>query len=468
MKYQNAVPSPSAMRTTLGWGILAVLLSTGAGRLGAQQSTLLSGFNPVGDRASGLQLYSITGFGGWESIVNPQGGLYQANANLKGDETYGGSLSAGWSRRNKKFTLAIQYSASYLAQVRYSNLSALNHFLMLSASRRLGPKWSLGFAGSSAISTYDQMLFDPTIFSSLAAFSGTFDDLAAAVLAGKYNNDQLASLLTGAQVIESPSRSLLLGSRLFTASASTSLGYTPSQRLSFSFSSSASQSQHLNDHGESGIPQSVYLTPRAREITATIGLSYALTPRTQVGVTATSSRGFSEIQQAYTTSGMASIGRTIGRRWFAQVHAGSGFVTSLRSQYQATLGTMPIYGMSLGLKTRAYSFLVSGDRSLGQTYGVGAADTITTNAAWQWWRPGRNWGLSSNYMGQRSRGGVFGRVDGWRAAAGITRRVGRRAVLETAYTYASYSTTSILSPFDSTQHAVRVSVMWTPQGQERR
>ena len=91
----------------------------------------------------------------------------------------------------------------------------------------------------------------------------------------------------------------------------------------------------------------------------------------------------------------------------------------------------------------------------------------TTNAAWHWWRPGRNWGLTSNYMRQQFNGGGFGDVTGWRASFGITRQLGDHAVLETAYTYASFYSNSPLAPYNSSQNAVRLSVMWMPAGERR-
>jgi hypothetical protein len=461
-------PARGSFRAVVGWAAMALVAVATPARLGAQDGGLLSGFNPMGNPNGGFQIYSLTGFAGWESVINPQGGFFvPTTGGLSSDETLGGAASVGWSRRGQKTNLSIRYTLSYDGYVHYSSLNALNHSLMFSGNRRLSAKWTLGFSASSAISTYDQMLFDPTIFSSVAAAPGTFDDLAAAVLAGKYNNDQLASLLTGAPVLESPARTVFFGDRVFTSSASTSISYAHSQRLSISFLASGNRMQHLNDGDQPAISQGDYLIPRAIEASAALGLNYSLTPRTEVGVNLMGTRGFSLLDQAYTTAATAFIGRTMGRHWFAQVRAGGGFVTQISSQYPGSGGTTPVYGGSLGYKTRSHSFLVSYDRSVGQSYGVGAADMTTTNAAWHWSLPGRNWGLSSNYMRQQFTGGGFGDVTGWRAAAGVTRRMGQHAMLETAYTYASYYSNSPLSPYNSTQSAVRVSVMWAP-GQEGR
>lgn len=450
-----------------GWPAAAIVLLSAVAPLGAQ-APLLPGINVANPRG-GFQLYDITGYAGWESIVSPQGGGFYlpSTAGLKGDETLGGGATAGWSRHGRKGHVSLIYSALYQAQIRYSNLSALNQFLTLNGSRQLSAKWTLGLSAASAVSTYDQMLFTPTIFSSVLAAPGTFDDLAAAVLAGKYTNDQLASLLTGAPMIESPARTLLFGNRVFTSSASTSLSYAHSQRLSISFAASANRSEHLQNGEEPGKPQYLYLIPQAIEGSGTVAINYALTPRTEVGVNMSASRGFSRIQDAYTTYATAFLGRTMGRHWFAQIHAGGGFITQLRSRYAGTGGTTPVFGGSLGYKAYANSIMVSGDRTLSQSYGTGAADTTAVNAAWQWWRPGRSWGTTASYLRMQFTGGPFGNVDGWRASFGVNRRVGEHLMLETAYSYGSYASDSPASPFKSSQNAVRLTMMWMPE-QERR
>jgi hypothetical protein len=177
-----------AGRRAPGWVAGAFLFLAVCGSLAAQTSAL-SGINPLG--RGGFQLYNITGFAGWESVVSPQGGFYlPATTGLKGDGNAGGGATVGWSKRSKKYNFSMVYNASYQAQFRYTNLSALSQSLSMSGSRQLGSKWNLGFAGATGISTYDQMLFSPTVFGSLAAVPSTFDDLASAVLTGKYNNDQ--------------------------------------------------------------------------------------------------------------------------------------------------------------------------------------------------------------------------------------------------------------------------------------
>jgi hypothetical protein len=476
---QNRLRLPREWRNgggALGWAVVAFVLM--AMRLGAQQpSPLLSGFNPIGDSRNGFQLYDVTGFAGWESVVNPQqGGLFAlAGSSLKSDELVGAGASAGWSRHGKKTSVEIMYSLNYIGQIRYNNLSALSHFLALNASRQLGTKWRVGLSGSAALSTYDQLLFSPTVFGRLAAVPATFDDLAGAVLAGSFTNNQLASLLTGAPLIESPARTLLFGDRVFFSSASSSLSYAHSRRWSITMSAHASLTKHVNDGRQQDHPQNLYLLPRAEEVGASLAISYALTPRTQIGVDANSSRGFSSLQQSYATIASAFLGREMTQHWMLQLHAGGGFTTRLGGRHSNQPRPTPIVGGSLGYKTRANTFLGAYDRTLSQSYGVGASDASTISAAWQWWRPGNRWGLSSNYMRDQFHHGPFGSLNGWRSAIALTRRMGDHMVFETAYTYASYATNAVdfpyatnavVIPYNAAQHAVRVSVMWTPQNQE--
>ena len=186
------------------------------------------------------------------------------------------------------------------------------------------------------------------------------------------------------------------------------------------------------------------------------------------------SRGFSALQDAYTTYGTGYIGRTIGRRWFAQVHGGAGFVSALNGQYPGNTPyaggdrISPVYGASLGYKMRTQGFMGAYDRVVGQAYGAGAADMTTISAGWNWSRRGASWGLNSNYGRMEYRYGLFGAVDGWRATFGVNRRMSRHAMLETSYAYAAYTGLTNALPYNFKQHAVRLTVIWVPSGMEAR
>jgi len=65
----------------------------------------------------------------------------------------------------------------------------------------------------------------------------TFDDLANAMLSGVYTDTQLASLLTGAPIVQSPATTLFHAERMFAATTQLSVSHSPSPRLSVTFRS---------------------------------------------------------------------------------------------------------------------------------------------------------------------------------------------------------------------------------------
>jgi len=477
MRQMNHSQRGTLAGALMSWGIVS-LLATATPRLEAQGgNTLMSGLNPIGQNAHGLQLYDVTGFVGWTSMASPQQGflLPSFNQRLGSDTSFGGGASLGWARGGERGRLSIAYTGGYTGEVRYSDWNAFYHSLGISASRHLSPRWSSQWSARSGIGTYNQMMFSPTLFGSLAGAPGTFDDLAAAVLAGQYSNDQLASLLSGVPLIESPSRTLLFGNRVFSSAGAVGLSYMHSQRLSLSFSGSYSNTQHLPDSTNSG-PQYRYLVQHSSSASAGVNVSYAISPRTQIGVSTSSGRGFSRLQQEYVTSGNAFIGHQTGRHWFMQAHAGAGFITNLGSNYNKTLGARPIFGGELGYRMFAQTFMASYNRTLGLAYGVAASDTTTVGGGWRWWRPGHTWGLSSSAMEEQLHTTVFSNTRGWRGTFGITKQIGTHAVAETGYSYARYSggalqalnSTTPGTPFKETQHGVRLTLAWYPQSMERR
>jgi len=447
---------------------MALLFAAAPLRMAAQQTSPLLGDNPFTNPRGGFQLYSITGFAGWESQFSPQEGYVVPNGQDVGSDTsYGGSAGVGWSRRSDKGSISVGYLASYLGQVHHSHLNALNHFLNINASRRLGRKWNFGFSANASVSTYTQLLYSPIGTSSLISAAGP-GDLGGAMLTGHSSNDGLNSQLGSAGTIDSPDRTLFFGNRVFTTSASTSLSYTYSPRLTFNFSLAGSRSQHLNQDLPDGSAPEVFLVPSALEASGNVGVSYAMSPRTQVGFNASGSRGFSDIQGAFGTNTSAFIGHTFGRRWTAQLHVGVGFVSVVHSTSPVNPGLSPVYGGSLGYQTLSNTFMFSTDRSVSQSYGLATADTINYMGAWRWFRPGRTWGTSVSMMRQQYRQAAYGDSSSWRAMAGVTKRMGGHTVVELSYVYGNYKSSTPPNPYQSAQNGVRLSVMWTPQSQERR
>jgi hypothetical protein len=302
------------------------------------------------------------------------------------------------------------------------------------------------------------------VFGGLVSVPATFDELTQGVLAGKYTNDQLASLLTGAPVVESPAQFLFYGNRMFTSSATSSLSYAHSQRLSFTFGLDGARTQHLSNNVHE-LARYTYLVPRTTSGGASVGLSYSLSPKTVLGFSANSIRTFSTLQDAYSSSASLSLGRTLGRRWFAQLQAGAGRIDPVRQTYLTSRGTQALGGANLGYKTYAHTFMASYQRTISDVYGIGATTTLSLTGAWHWARPGRNWWMDATFGQQRMLGSGLSSLDSWRATAGLGRKLTRHTAVQMQYAYASYSTAAQSNAFyhDMTQHAVRLSLAWRPE-----
>jgi hypothetical protein len=413
---------------------------------------------------SGLQIQSVSAYAVYYSRTLPGTGGYQFGAtDLLSDIGGGGSAQIGWAKFSERSTFSLVYAPSYSGRVRYSSWNALNHALSLNASNKLAPRWSFNSSINGDFSTLEGFLFAPTVFSNVASVPVTFDDLAAAMLSSKFNNPQLASALSSAPAAQSPVRQLLYGSRMLTGRAQASFSYSHSPRLSFTFGGGGDRIQHISDD-RAGSAQSGYLVPDTTSGTANLGFSYSVSPLTQFGGGITSGVVSSPLFKTQSTTTTASLGRTLGRRWFLQIHGGAGMIRSLRQQAGIRLTTkpQPVFGGSLGFKTFSHTLLGSYNRGVSDSYGLGASSNSTAGGTWRWQRPARDWWLESAFSWEQIQT-AGQRTSGWRASAGLGRSVGARISLVTQYVYLNYSGRFQNQANSVSQSAARISMVWIPQ-----
>jgi hypothetical protein len=273
-----------------------VLILAGGPQLGWAQAT--------GERrapSDGFHLYSVTTYTGYTSIgiPNPNYNYLSGSAPAGPDMEWGGSISLGLLRSRPRSNVSLIYDPSYDGLAKHSEWSAASHRVSFSASRKVARKWEFrGAANGSATSLY-QFLFSPTSLSNVVAIPSSFDQLAGAMLSGRFTNEQLASALTGVPGVEAPGRTALYGSRVLSGGVNSGASYAPSKRFLLRFGAGASYSKNLNGPAQEAITTQPLL-PRTTSGNATVGFSYAATPRTDFGVEATATRSRSEIQDAYT------------------------------------------------------------------------------------------------------------------------------------------------------------------------
>ena len=432
------------------------------------QTTAASFLNPLspegGIHLTGVSVYSgyfsSGGVGGFEMAVQ--------NPFLTGPSAMiGVAASFGGSKSTEKSTFTWGYSPSYFNSFygnnQFSNNGSMNHSGSLSWSRKFGSKWSLSVSLNGLLANLQQLYFNPSVLSSVASMPTTFDDLAAAMLARKYTDVQLASLLTGAPLQASVQQGYLYGDRMLGAGASVGLSWAPSERTSISATVTGSRYQHLNGNTDSTSGSAAdYFVPQMTTAGIGISWSYSLSPRTQISASANSTRTFSSLQRGYTSNANVGFGRTMSRRWFMQLTAGAGRFNYSEQTYKAPSSVQYLYAASLGFKTNTQTFLASYSRSLGDAYGLGSGSTSSAIGTWNWRIPGRTWTMMASGGFQQLDNPIFQNTRSWQAGAGFARSLGPHFGISAQYVYFERPLSLNTAGVENSQNGVTVALNWSP------
>jgi hypothetical protein len=436
--------------------LLVLLVAWGAAPLGAQDPAAAT---PAPPERSGLEIRNLSAYFVYYSSTLPAGGqIGQTFMALPSDVAAGGSAQIGWSRPRERSTLSLSYTPSYTGRIRYSSLNALNHALVFNASRKLTPRLTVNFSVTGDYSTVEQFLFTTTTLSNVASVPATFDDLAAGLLTARSGNPQLTTILGSAPLVDSPLRAVLYGTRMFTSAMRSSLSYSYSPRLTLTFDGGATRSQHVS--GDQ-VSQNSYLLANSTNGEVGFGLSYSLSPVTRIGAEVTANRTSSPLLELYTTTSVATLGRTIGRHWIIQVHGGVGVIRPVsQTIFSASTKPYPTGGGNLGFKMLSHTLLGMYERGVGDVYGLGVSSTTTAGGTWRWNRPGRSWWWEATGSRQQLQGGAFGHASGWRSTGSLGRMLGHRVAFVMQYAY--LNSAAVGTPYSISQSAARVSLMWAP------
>lgn len=414
---------------------------------------------------SGLQVRSVSAYASYESNFLPNGGtgFQPGSTTLPADVSLGGSIVMEWTKFTDRSSVSLDYTPSYTGYIRDSNVNALNHALALTARRKLAPLWTLDFSLGGGLSSLEQSIFAPSTLSNVASAPATFEDLAAGMLSSNFtNNPQLGTILTRSPLVESPVANLIYGQRMFTASTQVSLSYSYSPRFTVTFRGGAARTQYMSGSQALTLGNR-YLLANTTSGNADMDFSYSLSPFTQIGGTVSVSRISSSIFDAYTTTSLATLGRTFGTRWVLQLHGGVAVTNPVRQIYSAPpMKPGPATGGSLAYKTRAHTFLAACDRTVSDLYGLGASTSSSATASWHYRHPGSSWWLDSSFSWQQMLGGGLLNTSGWRSTFGLNRSIGANVVFVAEYVHLHYSGGFLATPYHISQDAVRASMEWTP------
>lgn len=415
---------------------ISLFISTLSTFVLSAQTDGLTQLNPISPVPGGFRLQNVSMFAGYDSLGME--GLLTSEYNPSGITTVGISATLGFSRSGERTDFSIIYTPSYTRFIGNLGADTSTHALSMNWRRSLSPKWS----------------YNVSLVGNLTMLNESLVSSAAPA-------ENQGSPTQAAPAGDSTVSTLFYGQRFLTAVIQNSLSYAYSPRLNFRFGVSGSRMQSLPKSGAFQGSQYGSLLSRTNTGSASMGLAYSLSPRTQVGIDAGSSRMFSSIQDSYVTSLNVSLAHSTGLHWFTQIHGGTGFISPVGQTYQVR-GLQYQAGASVGYKTYAHSFTVSADRSASDSYGLGATATLSTNASWTWNRPGRSWWLTSTFERQVLIATAFGSIDTWHVSTGFGRLLGRRMATVIQYVYGSYTGAGAGPLSQMSQQVVRLSFSWTP------
>jgi hypothetical protein len=420
------------------------------------QSSILKKFQIISPDRGGVRLHGVTVFGSYFSGYSPYGDSLRRQ--LSGSTPYGGvATSIGWGMEGAKTSASIGYGVSYVRVLNGDQFSTSNHSLSLGLSRKLHPKWTFSSSLGGVVYSIEQTLFSPTPLANAAALPATLDQLSSAMRAGNFSNSEFATMLTGVSVLNTADRTFLYGDRLLSVHAGMGVTYSPTGRTSINLGFSGTRTQRLKrNNGLGNSP----INPYTSAGLASVNWSHSLTPRTEIGVSAGSTRTYSRNQDGYIIRSDFSVRRTMSHRWFLNGRIGAGHILYTRQTFVAHTGVGYIAGGGVGFKTLSHTFLASIDRNLGDTYGLGARATMSASGAWVWRRLASPWMMSGSVDYQKLQGSIFRRLESRAALVALTRSLGSHLFVSVQYGYSELPTVG-LNP-DLSQSGATVALTWSP------
>jgi hypothetical protein len=427
--------------------------------------------NALVSRVPGLRIERVVLFQGFSTNGYPleSGHIPYFNQNLGYDIDVGALATISWTRARPTSALYMVYTPSHFQRMRYSEWNSTDHQLGFGASKNFR-RWGLSVRSDNGVRGLPEVLFTPAVTRSVPDAPTNFDDLMKAAEGGQLSSDEIASVLTGAPVVQSQPKTRFDQGRVLSSSLSAGATYSASPRLSTHFGVSANRYQSLSSPEVEENVIGLREVDRATSLGGNAGVDYQLSPGLGVGVNSSARRSFSTFGESTSVNTSGTMSKRIARNWSVNGGAGIGTVRSENFRNvnlpQRTYSSWIVNG-GLQYTGRAHSVSVSGSRALGDSVGLGAQVSHNVGAQWQWSVPGTPWGVQSRANWYRMSLDGYGNAQGTFVGAGLIRQLSRETSLQAEYSYQTFH-----SPFrgvvsNLSGHRVQMSWMWRPAGAPR-
>ena len=370
-----------------------------------------------------------------------------------------GATSIKWTKaRHRSFTV-LRLTPTYGRRFGDLESPTWNGTLSLRHSRILGRKWMMDWFGSAQVMNFDEALYGESTLTQIASTAITFDDLTGAVLHG--NSSDQANTTAYSSLHPSSVQDFLLGRRMANGDVTAKLTYAYSPRLSISALAGGMLARHLKDSSD----PSGFLYPQVDSIATGISATYALSRRTQIGVSANTVRN-EVLNSGKLTSNefSGSINRIISRRWFVQASLGLGSESEVGFRHLDNR-----YSAGLGFKTFSHTALITCDRGLNDPYASALATlkhSRSLTGTWHYARPGSPWSINSAFSQLIA---IYRGVPGtntWSITQTVSRRMSRNYSAALQYTMGRVGAKRYIQDghqYQLEETGIRATLLWSPQ-----
>jgi hypothetical protein len=381
-----------------------------------------------------------------------------------------------WSHSSSRANYLFAFDGSYTSHAKYTGISSFGGSSSFSASHAVGNKWRVNGSTSQAIMSTDQLAFQPTQASELAASPARLEELANALALARSvrpaNNPDVDFAELYVPINQSLAANDIYGNRMYSQSVNGGITYSRTQKLSIDASFGYSRLTRLSSSGEPGFAIDF---PDTTAQIASGNMTYSLSHRSYIGVTAIRSISSGQFN-ARTTSAMFNYGWST-RRWFVSTSVGMAVgdpalpvvLSQTGSNTSVANKPQPTYQLNAGFKSRTQTFIVGTTRSFADANGFGnsdpfkgySRDVTSLTSAW-YWSPVRSKWQTEATLAEFRNFGNFSYIYTWHVNAEVGRQVRDHLRLSGEFLFDRHGSKGF-EGFHLSREGFIFNVIWTPQ-----
>ena len=441
----------------------------------------------------GLRLENVVLSAGYSNNGIPGSRFRGFNTNVGPDYDMGARATFSYRKAGRSSTLNFNYRPSHIRRSRLSEWNTTNHNLMLTTTKDLGRRWTVGGGMMGMESGVEQALITPAVLSTLNNAPGTFTDLINQVETGTLTDDQFASALTGTPVVDEPARRRLSLARGMVLTGISNVSYRYSPRLTFSMQGRMSRFDVRQSDLQANETRTGLFFSGANSSGVSATARYRVSARRNVGVTQSMNfRGANPLVDGSAASATQFIFEDkLTRSWTYSFRAGLGSVGSrglLLTDPNDPTSTVidPATGANQFVSRRRNTWVASGQlgymfgnqrlfftaaRRVGDTFNFGNNAAISGMAGWGWTPRRSAWSFNASGSYYQANGrSVLNGVRGFQSrffSTGFSRALTPSTAFRTDFNFGYFHTPYSGLFANNSIRRVQMSFVWRPDTSER-